>query len=166
MGEYVEPYKGAGCQVGEQCSPFFFPVGDKKPSEACSLTSDWCPVATGGHWASLIYSGSALVIKGCEGDPREQEFVQKECLWKGIYLWFTASRLVYKRCCRQWTSIEEGSSCPRWTWKTGKREGGKTVRGILHFMRWTPITCLNLPLSWSNKINKKKKSIHFSRGVI
>lgn len=58
-----------------------------KPSE---LRVTDVPVCLRGYWASIIYNSSAFVIKGCEGATGEQEFVQKECLWKRIYLWFSA----------------------------------------------------------------------------
>ena len=70
---------------------FLFGSKSQNPSEPCAAMSvSDVLVWLLGRWATIIYCSSALVIKGCEGAPREQEFVQKECLWKRIYLWFSA----------------------------------------------------------------------------
>lgn len=91
---YLQDFQAANCQLGEPCSALCcLAAGDKTPVNPAATSVTDVPGATAGHCASLIYSSSALVIKGCEGDPREREFVQKECLWKGIYLWFSAAGL-------------------------------------------------------------------------
>lgn len=113
---------GGVCQLGEQCFPFCWQWETKPFWTLYSHVSDWCPGVTVGHCASIIYSSSALVIKGCEGAPREQEFVQKECLWKGIYLWFSARgvrtmQLTERRYC----SLVLG--CLKWKERKKDRTG-------------------------------------------
>lgn len=69
------------CQLGEVfCSLCLAGKSHPHPSAPPDPVNDWSHAVTAG---TIIYSRSALVIKGCEGAPREKEFVQKECLWNG-----------------------------------------------------------------------------------
>lgn len=74
-------------QLGEVfCSLCLAGKSDPPPSLPDPITDRSHAVTAG----TIIYSRSALVVKGCEGAPGEKEFVQKECLWKWIYLRFSA----------------------------------------------------------------------------
>lgn len=93
------------CQLGEVFCSLCLAGKSHPPPPFPDPVNDWSHAVTAG---TIIYSHSALVIKGCEGAPREKEFVQKECLWKWIYLRFSAPwELTQRRfCCSPLICIE------------------------------------------------------------